>query len=155
MAGGSGKSRRPSCAGRSQRQPRLEATFGVPGRGGKGRGSAGERAQISRMAATSNARNATCWDAVGVAFSVRPYGWNDNGKVLVYLHGGGYCLFSARSTFPVAVRRRQGTGFVSRSVRHAVARAAVHGPGGRDRRVPKTGTVTSPPPVPPRAPGFP
>jgi monoterpene epsilon-lactone hydrolase len=34
---------------------------------------------------------------------IRPRGWNDNGKVLVYVHGGGYTLYSARSTFGVAV----------------------------------------------------
>ena len=29
---------------------------------------------------------------------IRPNDWRDNGKVLVYIHGGGYVLFSARST---------------------------------------------------------
>ena len=29
---------------------------------------------------------------------VRPQDWEDNGKVLVYLHGGGYTFFSANST---------------------------------------------------------
>ena len=29
---------------------------------------------------------------------IRPEGWRDNGKVVVYTHGGAYVLFSARST---------------------------------------------------------
>jgi monoterpene epsilon-lactone hydrolase len=39
---------------------------------------------------------------------IRPEGWTDNGKVLVYIHGGAYVLFSAYSTLmgsvPVADR---------------------------------------------------
>lgn len=31
---------------------------------------------------------------------IRPENWTDNGKVLVYTHGGAYTLFSARSTLP-------------------------------------------------------
>ena len=39
---------------------------------------------------------------------IKPKGWTDNGKVLIYSHGGAYVLFSARSTLmgsvPVADR---------------------------------------------------
>ncbi len=31
---------------------------------------------------------------------VTPKGWNEDGKVLVYAHGGAYTMFSARSTLP-------------------------------------------------------
>jgi hypothetical protein len=42
---------------------------------------------------------------------IRPHGWNDNGKVLVYVHGGGYTLYSARSTFADAAPMAVATGF--------------------------------------------
>jgi epsilon-lactone hydrolase len=41
---------------------------------------------------------------------IRPHGWKDNGKVLVFVHGGGYCLYSARSTLAVAVPMAKATG---------------------------------------------
>ena len=52
---------------------------------------------------------------------IRPNGWNDNGKVLVYLHGGGYCLFSARSTYPVVVPMAKATGLRIVSVNYTPA----------------------------------
>ena len=52
---------------------------------------------------------------------IRPHGWNDNGKVLVYVHGGGYCLFSARSTFGVAVPMAKATGLRIVSVNYTPA----------------------------------
>ena len=52
---------------------------------------------------------------------IRPHGWNDNGKVLVYVHGGGYSLFSARSTFPVAVPMATATGLRMVSVNYTPA----------------------------------
>ena len=52
---------------------------------------------------------------------IRPHGWNDNGKVLVYVHGGGYCLFSARSTFPVTVPMAKATGLRMVSVNYTPA----------------------------------
>src|SRR6266567_7758101 len=50
MAGGSGKSRRPSSQVGVNVSHTCEATFGVPGRGGKGRG--GARASRKRGVAT-------------------------------------------------------------------------------------------------------
>jgi len=41
---------------------------------------------------------------------IRPSGWNDNGKVLVYTHGGAYTLFSAASTLISAVPVADATG---------------------------------------------
>jgi epsilon-lactone hydrolase len=52
---------------------------------------------------------------------IRPHGWKDNGKVLVFLHGGGYCLFSARSTFAVAVPMANATGLRMVSVNYTPA----------------------------------
>jgi monoterpene epsilon-lactone hydrolase len=52
---------------------------------------------------------------------IRPHGWNDNGKVLVYLHGGGYCLFSARSTFALAAPMAEATGLRIVSVNYTPA----------------------------------
>jgi epsilon-lactone hydrolase len=52
---------------------------------------------------------------------IRPRGWNDNGKVLVYVHGGGYTLYSARSTFGVAVPMARATGLRIVSVSYTPA----------------------------------
>jgi monoterpene epsilon-lactone hydrolase len=52
---------------------------------------------------------------------IRPHGWIDNGKVLVYIHGGGYCLFSARSTFPLAAPMAKATGLRVVSVNYTPA----------------------------------
>jgi epsilon-lactone hydrolase len=52
---------------------------------------------------------------------IRPHGWNDNGKVLVYVHGGGYCLYSARSTFVDAVPMAKATGLRLVSVNYTPA----------------------------------
>lgn len=57
---------------------------------------------------------------VGVE-DIRPHGWKDNGKVLVFVHGGGYSLFSARSTFPVAVPMAKATGLRLVSVNYTPA----------------------------------
>ncbi len=47
------------------------------------------------------------YDGVPV-LEITPKGWKDNGKVLVYVHGGAYTMFTARSTLsssgPVAVQ---------------------------------------------------
>jgi epsilon-lactone hydrolase len=52
---------------------------------------------------------------------IRPHSWIDNGKVLVYIHGGGYCLFSARSTFPLAAPMAKATGLRVVSVNYTPA----------------------------------
>ena len=47
----------------------------------------------------------------GVAVEdIRPKGWTDNGKVLVYVHGGGWTLFSARTMFADAAPMAAATG---------------------------------------------
>jgi len=52
---------------------------------------------------------------------IRPHGWHDNGKVLVFVHGGGYCLFSARSTFADTVPMARATGLRVVSVNYTPA----------------------------------
>ena len=42
---------------------------------------------------------------------IKPKDWIDNGKVLVYTHGGAYVLFSALSTINVSGQTAQATGF--------------------------------------------
>lgn len=42
---------------------------------------------------------------------IKPFGWRDNGKVLVYVHGGGYTLFSPESTLFSSVPLAQDTGY--------------------------------------------
>lgn len=41
---------------------------------------------------------------------IRPAGWKDNGKVLVYTHGGAYTMFSARSTLTSSAPMSRATG---------------------------------------------
>ncbi len=41
---------------------------------------------------------------------IRPENWTDNGKVLVYTHGGGYFAFSARSTLGSSAKMTRATG---------------------------------------------
>ncbi len=41
---------------------------------------------------------------------IRPENWTDNGKVLVYTHGGAYAIFSARSTLVSSAAMCKGTG---------------------------------------------
>jgi monoterpene epsilon-lactone hydrolase len=52
---------------------------------------------------------------------IRPHGWKDNGKVLVFVHGGGYALFSAHSTLPVVVPMAKATGLRIVSVNYTPA----------------------------------
>jgi epsilon-lactone hydrolase len=52
---------------------------------------------------------------------IRPRGWKDNGKVLVYVHGGGYTLYSARSTFADAAPMAKATGLRLVSVNYTPA----------------------------------
>jgi acetyl esterase/lipase len=42
---------------------------------------------------------------------IKPAGWQDDGKVLVYAHGGAYTLFSARSTLTSSAVAATATGY--------------------------------------------
>ena len=55
---------------------------------------------------------------------IRPENWTDNGKVLVYTHGGGYVGFSARSTLPSSAKMTRATGLRVISVDYTLAPAA-------------------------------
>ena len=52
---------------------------------------------------------------------IKPKGWKDNGKVLVYTHGGAYVLFSAMSTIPISGSVAQATGFRIISIDYTLA----------------------------------
>lgn len=52
---------------------------------------------------------------------IRPNGWQDNGKVLVYTHGGAYTMFSARSTLNSAAPMSRATGMRVISVDYTTA----------------------------------
>ncbi len=55
---------------------------------------------------------------------IKPRGWKDNGKALVYAHGGAYTTFSARSTLPSALVAAAATGLRVISIDYALAPAA-------------------------------
>ncbi len=52
---------------------------------------------------------------------IKPKSWIDNGKVLVYTHGGGYKLFSANSTLSNSVLAANSTGLRVISINYTVA----------------------------------
>jgi len=52
---------------------------------------------------------------------IKPKDWKDNGKVLVYTHGGAYVLFSAMSTIPISGSVAQATGFRIISIDYTLA----------------------------------
>ena len=52
---------------------------------------------------------------------IRPRDWRDNGKVLVYIHGGGYTLLSANSTLGTAATVANSTGLRVISVDYSLA----------------------------------
>ncbi len=54
---------------------------------------------------------------------VKPKGWKDNGKVLVYVHGGAYTFQTARSTLPRAILGADTTGLRVISVDYTTAPA--------------------------------
>lgn len=55
---------------------------------------------------------------------IKPKGWKDNGKALVYAHGGAYTTFSARSTLPSALVAADATGLRVISIDYTLAPAA-------------------------------
>jgi epsilon-lactone hydrolase len=52
---------------------------------------------------------------------IKPKDWRDNGKVLIYLHGGGYTLLGANSTLGYAVPVANSTGLRVVSVDYSLA----------------------------------
>ena len=59
--------------------------------------------QMTQPAVDSYHPNITVTELGDVnVLDIKPRDWRDNGKVLVYLHGGGYTLLSANSTLGTA-----------------------------------------------------
>jgi acetyl esterase/lipase len=57
--------------------------------------------EVAEEAAKNLQVNVASKDLGGVPIlEITPKGWVDNGRLLVYTHGGAYTLFSARSTLP-------------------------------------------------------
>ncbi|MFB5600132.1 MAG: alpha/beta hydrolase [Nitrososphaeraceae archaeon] len=52
---------------------------------------------------------------------VKPQNWKDNGKILVYLHGGGYVFLSANSTLGAVVSVANSTGLRVISIDYTLA----------------------------------
>jgi epsilon-lactone hydrolase len=52
---------------------------------------------------------------------VKPQGWKDNGKIMVYLHGGGYAFLSANSTLGAVMPVANSTGLRVISVDYSLA----------------------------------
>ncbi len=52
---------------------------------------------------------------------IKPKGWTDNGKVLVYTHGGAYVLFSARTTLGSSAQAAARTGLRVISIDYTLA----------------------------------
>ena len=55
---------------------------------------------------------------------IKPKDWRDNGKVLVYLHGGGYVLLDANSTLANAATVANSTGLRVISIDYSLAPAS-------------------------------
>lgn len=84
------------------------------------------------MEKASKAKNDKAVEEAGVTVSearlgdvpvldVRPKDWKDNGKVLVYTHGGAYTMFSARSTLGISGPMSRATGLRVISVDYTTA----------------------------------
>jgi epsilon-lactone hydrolase len=58
-----------------------------------------------------------------LVLDIKPKGWRDSGKLLVYTHGGAYTFFSARSALPSAVVAADATGLRVISVDYTMAPA--------------------------------
>ena len=56
-----------------------------------------------------------------LVLDIKPKGWKDNGKVLVYTHGGAYVLFSAMSTIGISGIVAQATGIRVISIDYTLA----------------------------------
>ena len=84
--------------------------------GEKGKVEAG----VKVAAAAGVSITATSMGGVPV-LDLRPSGWQDNGKVLVYTHGGAYTMFSARSTLMSSGPMSRATGLRVISVNYTTA----------------------------------
>ena len=86
--------------------------------------AAGEQASKERndKAVADNKVTVTETKMGGVpVLDIRPEGWKDNGKVLVYTHGGAYTMFSARSTLAISAPMSRATGLRIISIDYTTA----------------------------------
>ena len=80
------------------------------------------KAEISKQAVAVNQVSVTEAEMGGVpVLDIRPSGWGENGKVLVYTHGGAYTMFSARSTLNSSAPMCRATGLRVISVDYTTA----------------------------------
>ncbi|HZD35116.1 MAG TPA: alpha/beta hydrolase [Nitrososphaeraceae archaeon] len=78
--------------------------------------------QFSRSIVDSYQPNITPTELADISvLDIKPEDWNDNGKVLVYLHGGGYTLLGANSTLGNVVPVANSTGLRVISVDYSLA----------------------------------
>ena len=78
--------------------------------------------QMAQPAVDSYHPNITVTELGDVnVLDIRPRDWRDNGKILVYLHGGGYTLLSANSTLGTAATVANSTGLRVISVDYSLA----------------------------------
>jgi len=84
-------------------------------------GEAG-KVEIVKKAVADNKVTVTEAKIGGVPMlDIRPAGWKDNGKVLVYTHGGAYTMFSARNTLGSSSPMARATGLRVISVDYTTA----------------------------------
>ena len=84
-------------------------------------GEAG-KVEMSKKAVEDNKVTVTESTIGGVpVLDIRPNGWKENGKVLVYTHGGAYTMFSARSTLTSSAPMSHATGLRVISVDYTTA----------------------------------
>lgn len=78
--------------------------------------------ELNEKAVTTNQVTVTEVKMGGVpVLDIRPHAWKDNGKVLVYTHGGAYTMFSARSTLTSSAPMSRATGLRVISVDYTTA----------------------------------
>lgn len=78
--------------------------------------------EIKEKSVASNQVRITEAKLGGVSvLDIRPKGWADDGKVLVYTHGGAYTMFSARSTLNSSAPMSRATGLRVISVDYTTA----------------------------------
>ncbi|MGA7369285.1 MAG: alpha/beta hydrolase [Nitrososphaeraceae archaeon] len=78
--------------------------------------------QFSQSIVDSYKPNITATEFADInVLDIKPQDWNDNGKVLVYLHGGGYTLLGANSTLGNVAPVANSTGLRVISIDYSLA----------------------------------
>lgn len=80
------------------------------------------KVEVSEKAIADNKITVTETKIGGVpVLDIRPENWADNGKVVVYTHGGAYTMFSARSTLTSSAPMSRATGLRVISIDYTTA----------------------------------